>query len=124
MDAAYEVFLEVGFEDFKEQAFALQTTEKKSLDPKRIKEYLQIVFKESGVGMCQEVMKYVFLVLGKYLQMMVAYNINKDEPDTNRVTKLFEQFSQKYSKLTDKDNDNDRDKYISRTPSESDPRDL
>jgi hypothetical protein len=97
VDAAYEVFIEVGFDDFQQYAFELQTTAAKNLAPKRIKEYMKIIHQEQGPAMCQVAMEYVIIVLGKYLQMMVAYSIFKEDPA--RVTTLFEQFNEKYTKL-------------------------
>jgi hypothetical protein len=62
VDAAYEVFMEVGFDDlfddFLDQQYALelQTTEAKNLAPKRIKEYMKIIHQEQGQAMCQVAM--------------------------------------------------------------------
>ena len=47
--------------------------------------------------MSQFSMDYVFFVLGKYLQMMVAYSIFKE--DQERVTVLFESFNGHIAKL-------------------------
>ena len=67
------------------------------LSPKRIEEYLGIIFHHGGLQMCQAVMNYILLVLGKNLQMMVAYNIfNKD---AERVTQHFQQFNLHYANL-------------------------
>ena len=41
------------------------------------------------------VMDYIIIVLGKNLQMMVAYSIYNS--DFDRVTKLFEQFNEQFS---------------------------
>ena len=42
-------------------------------------------------------MKYVFMVMGKYLQMLSAYSIYKEEPD--QVTDLFEQFNSDFEQM-------------------------
>ena len=42
-------------------------------------------------------MKYVFMVMGKYLQMLSAYSIYKEEPD--QVTDLFEQFNRDFDQM-------------------------
>ena len=47
--------------------------------------------------MCKAVLHYIIVVQGKYLQMMVAYHINKKEPDS--VTDDFEKFNNNYGKL-------------------------
>ena len=47
--------------------------------------------------MCQAVMDYIIVVLGKYLQMMVAYNIFKE--DSVEVSAQFEQFNMHYENL-------------------------
>ena len=44
-------------------------------------------------------MEYIFLVLGKHLQMMVAYSIFKEDHD--RVTILFETFNRHFAKLNE-----------------------
>ena len=79
------------FEDFRNFAFELQTDAKAKLNPKRIREYLEIIKDTSGADMCCVVFHYIIVVLGKYLQMMVAYHIHKEDPD--RVTKEFEFFN-------------------------------
>ena len=98
VDAAYETFLmQRNFEDFRNFAFELQTDAKAKLNPKRIREYLEIIKDTSGADMCCVVFHYIIVVLGKYLQMMVAYHIHKEDPD--RVTKEFEFFNSNYEQL-------------------------
>merc|ERR1719400_2286924 len=94
VDAAYEVFLRIGFEDFQQYAFELQTCAAKNLNPQRVKEYLRIIYQEQGIAVCQATMEYVALVMGKYLQMLVAYSIFKEDPD--QVTDHFEQFNRDF----------------------------
>ena len=67
------------------------------LAPKRIKEYLTHIHQEGGFDMCHAVMSYVFIVLAKYLQMVVAYDIFNN--DFDRVTKQFEDFNTQYEEL-------------------------
>ena len=97
VDAAYEVFLQVGFEDFQQYAFELQTIAVQNLAPERIRVYMKIIHQEGGLPMSQMAMEYVLLVLAKYLQMMVAYSIFKEDQD--RVTILFETFNRHFTKL-------------------------
>ena len=66
-----EVFHKIGFEDFRQYAFELQTTAVKNLAASRIKEYMVIIHEQQGAVMCQGAMEYVIIVMGKYLQMMV-----------------------------------------------------
>ena len=99
VSAAYDAFVEQDdFDDFSNYVFELQTNAKHALKPQRIKEYLKIVLDSSGKDMCHAVFHYIIVVLGKYLQMMIAYYINKK--DSNRVTKEFEKFNDTYEKLT------------------------
>ena len=85
------------FEDFRNFAFELQTDATAKLNPQRIREYMEIIKDTSGADMCCVVFHYIIVVLGKYLQMMVAYHIHKEDPD--RVTKEFEFFNSNYEQL-------------------------
>ena len=49
--------------------------------------------------MCQYVMDYIIIVLSKYLQMMTAYNIFKE--DAERVNSQFELFNEQYKSFAD-----------------------
>ena len=95
IDAAYEVFIQEGFEDFQYFAFQLKTTAVKSFASKRIEEYLRIIHARGGTAMCQEVLEYIVLVLGKYLQMMVAFHIFKG--DLEKVILQFKHFNTLHS---------------------------
>ena len=58
MDAAYEVFITESsaaqFDDFKQYAFELKTIATQNLAPKRIKEYMKIIYQDGGgLPMCQ-----------------------------------------------------------------------
>ena len=46
---------------------------------------------------CQETMEYVLLVKGKYLQMLAAYSIFKEDPE--QVTEHFTQFNTDYEQM-------------------------
>ena len=71
-----------------------------NLGPKQIKEYLAIIYKDSGgIDMCQIVLDYILILLGKYLQMMVSHHISKEEPA--RLTQDFEKFNKLYSSYLD-----------------------
>ena len=65
------------------------------LSHKRIEDYLKIIYKHKGLWMSFAVMDYIIIVLGKNLQMMVAYSLYNS--DFDRVTQLFEQFNEQYS---------------------------
>ena len=53
VEAAYDVFLRHGFEDFQQYAFELQTCAAKNLNPQRVKEYLGIIFQQQGLAVTQ-----------------------------------------------------------------------
>ena len=88
----------MSFEDFSGFVFELQTVATQKLSPLRIQEYLEIIKDSSGgIEMCTVVFHYVIVVIGKYLQMMVAYRVYNEQP--NRVTDEFNRFNQKYEEL-------------------------
>lgn len=104
IDAAYEVFITEAstgqFDDFKQYVFELKTIATQNLAPKRIMEYMKIIYSDGGgIPMCQSVMDYIVIVISKYLQMMVAYAIFKE--DSERVTSQFELFNEQYSSFVD-----------------------
>ena len=47
--------------------------------------------------MCQVALEYVLLVLGKYLQMLVAYQVYKEQPE--RVNTTFAEFNVQFEQL-------------------------
>ena len=47
------MFLQEGLEDFQQFAFELKTTAVKYLVPKRIQEYIKIIYREQGLEMAQ-----------------------------------------------------------------------
>ena len=53
VDAAYEVFLRIRFEDFQQYAFELQTCAAKNLNPQKVKEYLGIIYQQQGLAVTQ-----------------------------------------------------------------------
>ena len=79
IDAAYEVFLNDGFEGFQQFSFEFKTIARKNLSPKRIVEYLKVIHRQSGAAKCREVLEYVVMALAKYLQITVAYDIFKGD---------------------------------------------
>ena len=85
------------FKDFSNFAFELQTDAAAKLNPMRIREYLEIIKNSSGTEMCTVVFHYVIVVIGKYLQMMVAYRVHNEELDS--VTDEFNHFNQNIKKL-------------------------
>ena len=99
VDAAYEVFLKEGLEDFKHFAYELQTVAEQNLAPERVKTYIAIIHQHKGLKETNKVMKYILLVLGKYLQMMVAYKIFKEDDVENRVANLYETFNAHFNQL-------------------------
>ena len=99
VEATYEVFLmQKNLRNFKYSFFIeLQTVAVQYLlNVERIKEYLQLIKSKTPAGkqkeMCQLVMQYVLVVLGKYLQIKVACHIDDGEYDT--VTEDFEEFNE------------------------------
>lgn len=62
---------------------------------------MEIIFLEKGLASSHAVMEYVLLVLGKHLQMMVAYRIFIEDqvPLQHRVKKLFTAFNTDYAAL-------------------------
>jgi len=97
VDSAYNVFLRIGFKDFQQYAFELQTCADKNLDPQRVKEYLVIIYQEQGFAVTQATMEYILAVTSKYLQMLVAYSIFKEDPD--QVADHFEQFNRNFEQM-------------------------
>ena len=92
IDAAYEVFLNDGFEGFQQFSFEFKTIARKNLSPKRIEEYLTVIHRQSGAAKCREVLEYVVMALTKYLQITVAYDILKG--DLEKISCHFELFNE------------------------------
>ena len=101
IDAAYEDFIsdpsKKKYQELTNYIKELRTNKTMYLAPKRIQEYLTHIHQEGGFDMCHAVMSYVFIVLAKYLQMVVAYDIFNN--DFDRVTKQFEDFNTQYEEL-------------------------
>ena len=53
VDAAYTVFLRSDFEDFQSYSFEMQTVAIQNLNPERVKEYLEIIYQQQGLVVCQ-----------------------------------------------------------------------
>ena len=79
VEAAYAVFFKNSLEDFQHFSFELQTVAEQSLTAERIKSYLAIIHQHREIEETYKVTKGILLVLGKYLQMMVAYRIFKED---------------------------------------------
>ena len=88
-------------DDFPSFAFELRIIAVQNLAPKKVKEYLEIVFREKGFRKSHDVMRFILLVHGKHLQMMVAYTVFKEDPSAvqDRVMKLFDAFNKDYAAL-------------------------
>ena len=72
IDAAYEVFIQgTAAEELKSYIFELRTKAMLFLEPARIREYMKIIADKDGQQTCQEVMEYIVVVLGHFLQIMV-----------------------------------------------------
>ena len=97
IDAAYEVFLNDGFEGFQQFSFEFKTIARKNLSPKRIEEYLTVIHRQSGAAKCREVLEYVVMALAKYLQITVAYDILKG--DLEKISGHFELFNEQLEAL-------------------------
>ena len=85
------------FEDFQSHAFELQTIANQNLKPGKIAEYMTILQSQSGSDTCRTTLNYIIVVLGKYLQMVVAYHIYKGDLDV--VEDDFAKFNSNYYKL-------------------------
>ena len=97
VEAAYSAFVQDGFEGFDYFAFELRTKAIQSFAPERIKNYLTISLDHQGAEMCKLALEYILLVLGKYLQMLVAYRIHKQELE--KVAILFQEFNGQYQMI-------------------------
>ena len=89
LEAAFENFqTKTSFDEFAGFVYELETTARKYFGQNSIREYLSLVNTHSGRDTCRVVIHHVILVLGKYLQMMVAYHISK--ADEKAVIEDFE----------------------------------
>ena len=68
--------------------------------PKRVKTYIAIIHQQRGLDETYKVTKYILLVLGKYMQMMVAYRIFKEDDVERRVATLYETFNAHFKQLS------------------------
>ena len=78
--------------------FELQTTAEKYFELDRMREYLTIVHRNQGGDIALGVMAYIVIVLGKYTQMMAAYNIQRE--NTDAVVELYEWFNSRFQQFT------------------------
>ena len=78
--------------------FELQTTAEKYFELDRVREYLTIVHRNQGGDIALGVMAYIVIVLGKYTQMMAAYNIQRQ--NTDAVVELYEWFNSRFQQFT------------------------
>ena len=119
IDAAYEVFIQgAAAEELKYYICELRTKAMLYLEPARIREYMKIIADKDCKQTCQEVMEYIVVVLGQFLQIMVYlhftyvcfknessapffvqvhFYISSDRPDM--VTVQFEKFNANFKKL-------------------------
>ena len=73
IDAAYEVFIQgTADEELKSYIFELRTKAMLYLEPARIQDYMKIIADKDGHQTCQNVMEYIVIVLGQFLQIMVS----------------------------------------------------
>ena len=80
LEAAFENFQsKTSFDEFSGFVYELETTARKYFGQNSIREYLTLVNTHSGSDTSRVVIHHVILVLGKYLQMMVAYHISKQD---------------------------------------------
>ena len=99
VEAAYAVFFKNSLEDFQHFSFELQTVAEQSLTAERIKSYLAIIHQHREIEETYKVTKGILLVLGKYLQMMVAYRIFKEDNVELQVASLYETFNDQFEQL-------------------------
>ena len=84
-------------EQLEHYVFELQTTAEKYFKQDRVREYLTIVHRNQGGDIALGVMAYIVIVLGKYTQMMAAYNIQRN---TEAVVELYEWFNSRFQQFT------------------------
>ena len=99
VEAAYAVFFKNSLEDFQHFSFELQTVAEQNLTAERIKSYLAIIHQHREIEETYKVTKGILLVLGKYLQMMVAYRIFKEDNVELQVASLYETFNDQFEQL-------------------------
>ena len=85
-------------EQLEHYVFELQTTAEKYFKQDRVREYLTIVHRNQGGDIALGVMAYIVIVLGKYTQMMAAYNIQRQ--NTDAVVELYEWFNSRFQQFT------------------------
>ena len=79
--------------------FELQTIAQQSLNPDKVSSYLKAIKQTEEVEMCEQMFLYVILTRSKYLQLMSAYFIFKN--DTERVGVEFENFNNDFHDFLD-----------------------
>ena len=86
-------------DDLKTNIFEIKKAAKKNFEDKRIEKYLSVIKKRNGTTECLNTLGYVLLVMGKCLQMMVAYYVNENKKE--KVEDQFDWFNTKFEIFSD-----------------------
>ena len=100
IESAHEAFFAKGdvklkMKAFKRHVFELDKDYRKSMNPDRLGEFLEDLFEqENGWQKVLDMLDYILVVEGKYLQMMTFYYTNNK--DGKAIHGLYETFNQHY----------------------------
>ena len=103
VEAAYENFikgsnnLDNTFNRLEGYMFELESLAIQNLNPVKVGEYLRSILLTEDIEIAQHIFKYILVVRSKYLQLVCAYYIFKEEPD--RVCQEFDSFNKNYDNL-------------------------
>jgi hypothetical protein len=103
VDASFRTFvdgaqnLEQTFQQMEYHIFELQANAKKSLNPIKVSSYLNSIKATETIESFQQKFSYVTSTKSRYLQLMCAYYIFKN--DTDRVGIEFDRFNQEFNVL-------------------------
>ena len=103
VDASFRAFidgaqnLEQTFRLMEFHIFELQTNARKSLNPTKVSSYLNSIKETEKIESFQQKFSYVISTKSRYLQLMCAYYIFKN--DTDRVGVEFDRFNQEFNIL-------------------------
>ena len=92
-------------DDFRGYAFELQATAEKYFKAERVEEYMVTVFARAGHDGVIGVVSYIIIVIAKYVQIMAAYHISKEDSEGLRLTyegvnDNFHAYSKSFRKVT------------------------
>ena len=105
VNAYFETFidgarnLELALSHLEGNIFDLQSVAKKSLNPKKVESYFNVIKDEKTISEFQKAFSYVAATKARYLQLMCTYYIFKN--DTDRVGQEFETFNSDFHTIFD-----------------------